>query len=174
MTKPEVIQLLRNEVKINPAVDAVMHLWASRDRARVQVTVAALEYAMKREGFKYDRQDYTNLLGFLAKLELGILETDSRGRIVALKKVHTTLQSIGKAAVQEGATLETFKRRNRYSKLLVDKLPIKPPTKILGADTAVSIAVRLGNKVLQIPIPESFDRSEIADLIARFQPGASV
>jgi len=167
MTSQEIVSKLREEAKNNKIADAVFHMWASRQRARYQVTVAALDYRMKAEGFVFDRSEYVKLLKFLSSLGIGRLSSDFKGKNLALVDVKTTLQSIGIAAVQ-GGNLESFKRRNRYSKLIVEK----PPSLAKNSDTKpveITITVLVAGKPMQIQIPQNFTDTDIAGVISIFQ-----
>lgn len=125
INEKEVIQTLKTETAKDSALNAVLHMFATRERARDQVTIQALENRMKEEGFAYEHAEYVRILRLLAKLGLGRLDTDPSGKVRALKDVKVTLQSIGLAACGSGATIQTLHRRNRFQRIpIVESAPI--------------------------------------------------
>lgn len=93
------VERLKEEVKSNPAANAVFCVWALRKRSRRTVTVHALQQTMREEGFKHTREEYVRVLNLLAQLKLGEIEHTKRGKVSALTHVQVPLQVIGTAAV---------------------------------------------------------------------------
>lgn len=112
---------LREEAAKNPVFNAVAHIFAIRRRARQQVTIQRLQVAMTQEGFTFTRNQYENVIKFLASQNLGTLERNHKGRIRALKNIKVTLQSIGLAAIARKNTFDKFSVPNRFIKLPVLK-----------------------------------------------------
>lgn len=176
MNRDQIIQALKNEAKTNPVAASVFTVWGSRHRARNQVTIQALSYRMKDSGFQYEASDYVKVLKVLITLGLGTPMTVG-GRLVGIRDVKMTLQSIGKAAMQGGESLEMFKRRNRYSKLIVAKPLVGasiPAAARVGGKVAkafqnLHIAVSVGSKMLRIDIPEDFTGEEISTLVSQLR-----
>lgn len=121
INEKELIQTLAAETSKDPTLNAVLHMFAARDRARAQVTLQALAARMKEEGFSYEDAEYIRVLRLLAKLGVGRLETDSSGRVKALKDVKVTLQSIGLAGLGQLSRIEHLNKRNRFQKVGVNR-----------------------------------------------------
>lgn len=167
MIEKDAIKSLRDEAKSNPAANAVFHVFATRKRARGNVTVSALMQRMKAEGFLYEGAQYADLLKLLAKLGFGRLQTDPKGRVKALTDVKTKLQSIGMAACgsNDDLTASAFKPKRHYKDLLVT-----PSEPITAADAkplpkAVKLTFQVNGKPFDISIPENATAEEVATVI---------
>lgn len=109
---------------------AVCTIWASRERARSQVTVQTLLKSLHDNGFKnFDKQQVTGILMKLANLGLGKLYKDSKGRIRSLIDIKFTLQSIGLAVTGKQGAVAPFKQANKFVDAPVPevKAPISKP-----------------------------------------------
>lgn len=96
VTEGMMIQAMKEYATKNKVFDAVCHMWAFRKRARRQVTIAGLAYAMKKEGFKaYSKQELSDILLFLSKIGVGKLRNNGK----ELVGIDFSLQSLGKAAI---------------------------------------------------------------------------
>lgn len=124
--KPNVVTQLQHEARKNSALADICHMFAMRERARQQVTMANLQYIMGKEGFKHTEQEYEDALGVLAGLGLGTLKYDKHRKLQALVGITVTLQSIGKAAVGGADTMNKFKPANKYRPLLAKRVPPMP------------------------------------------------
>lgn len=102
------VEALRAEAQGNKVFSAVCHIFALRERARRQVTIAALRNKMSIEGFEFTTAQLQSVLKFMASLGIGKLDQDSKGRIRALKEIKHTLQSIGNAAIAKGEKLDRY------------------------------------------------------------------
>lgn len=137
INEKEVIKTLQDKRSQDPVMDAVLHTFASRQRARNIVTLAALYQRMKEEGFKYDEAEYARVLKMLGELGLGKVDFDSKGRIRSLKDIKVTLQSIGLAAVGQSTTMDQAHRRNRFQKIpIVEAAPVAPKVVLEPANYA--------------------------------------
>lgn len=127
INEKQLIETLKLETAKDPVTSAVLHMFAARERAREQVTIPALVNRMKEEGFLYAPGEYGRVLRLLAGLGVGRLDTDSSGKVRALKDVKVTLQSIGMAALGQGTTIDQLAKRNRYQRIpIVTAAPIRP------------------------------------------------
>lgn len=186
MSRDQAVITLRREAARNPVVNDVCHVFAARKRARHQVTVRALSLRMKKEGFAHKDAEYAEVLSLLSDTGFGTLEKDRKGRVVALKNVKTTLQSLGKAVIGQKQELEALHLRNKFSALapaaqLIKQAkvtPIAPNTSPLPAQLAVypyratgsiSITLTINKKPVIIPLPATLTPEEIASLIKHFQ-----
>lgn len=176
MSQSQIIESLKLAAQKDKATDAVLHVFAMRERARAQVTMSALEQKMRAERFSFDRQDYVRVLKLLAELGLGRLDTDTRGRVRALKDIKTSLQSIGAAACGQSTKLDRFKMRNKFSKItagvvkekLAAPVEVPAPQKEAGV-TAIGLTVSINGKMMTVSVPKDLTAQEIALLVGRFQ-----
>lgn len=161
-TPKDISVALRAEAIRNPVFGAVATLFAMRQRARQQVTIAALSASMKKNGFLFERQDYEKVLSFLASLGLGTLYRSSKGRIRALKDVRVSLQSIGKAAHTGDVKLAPFKPQNRFTK--VPQVANKPKDTVYKA----KLSVLIEGTPVDFELPH-IPKSELGKFIATLQ-----
>lgn len=120
----EVHTKLMTEAARNPVFMAVAQGFAIRERTRNQITIHSLTQKMTKEGFNYKREDYIKVLYFLHGLGFGSLKLSSRGKLLALKNIETTLQSIGMAAINGKEPLKKAAKTNKF-KPLANKVDIK-------------------------------------------------
>lgn len=176
MEQRQIIERLRTRATKDTAANAVFYVWSCRQRARNQVTMHALEYKMKAEGFNFTSRQYGAVLEELASLGLGKLEKDSRGRVTALKDVKTTLQSIGQVAVGQKLELAAFKEKSKFTELSekVSTLSaIATQVKDPVLQFPVSLTVVVNGKPVNFRIPPGLSAEEISKLVKMFQDGAA-
>ncbi len=195
MDRTQVISALRQEAKPNSFEEAAFMVFCLRDRARFRVTVKGLKQRMKLEGYdSFEDSQYQAFLEKLGRMGFGTVEKDSRGRVRALNHIKTTLQSIGKAALGQGVSLEKFKQRQRYTKLgempkaalqeavAAPAAPVKPkalvrPVLAPQARTerrqasTVGLVVDLGGRAVRMPIPDGLSAEEVGMLVQRLGEG---
>lgn len=177
MSEKEVIEALRNEVKLSPIANAVFHLFALRARARQTVTVSSLYQRMLKEGFSYRKSDYIPIIKMLAKAGFGIIDTDQKGRIKGLKDVKVTLQSIGAAAVGHDIQFKRMKKRTKFSNL-VNKPDIIKDSEILETTLSeamtkkedikpldIRLTILVNGKPVEIKVSDNLTAGELAMLI---------
>lgn len=183
MTELDRIEKLKQAAKINPVANAVFHVFASRERARNQVTVASLAKRMAAEGFNYPAAEYPPVLELLASLGFGHLVKNKAGQAVALKDVKVTLQSIGLAACGQAPKLQGFQPRRRFGKLRSVPRPAAQPRVLPVKEAARPITVirrRTGNpplvltfvvpetgKAINISIPDDWGKEDVAELVGK-------
>lgn len=174
----EAVEVLKKEVESNPAANAVFHVFALRRRTRAQITMHGLSQRMKLEGFEYRSDQYAHVLKLLAKLGLGKLEVDSKGRVRALKEVKATLQSIGVVACGDKSTVKVYNKRNKFMKVYSNPAPETPkqqensPKPELVPDSSnnvIILSVPIKHKYIDISVPKDLNAEEIAALIYKFQ-----
>lgn len=117
MNNVKAIEVLKQAANKSQAIDAMMHDFALRERARSQVTLRAFYNRMKKAGFKHSSQDYAEGLKILAECGFGELRYNKRANVVGLFGVRTTLQSIGQAVIGKKRELKNYAPRNKYSPL---------------------------------------------------------
>lgn len=180
MTQQEMVVVgLKNEAAANPVARAVFEFWAARERSRRMVTIHALKQKMGKLGLTFTRDQYAEFLKKLAALNLGRIEQNSKGGVVALRDVRITLKSIGQAAIGGADTsisLKMTKVRNRFANLEAVKAAPKDMKEAAMAawnaperKLSVKVAVAVKGKVFNIDIPKNASSADIADLIAHLQ-----
>jgi hypothetical protein len=111
------IKSLREEAAKNDVFEATCLTFATRDRARKQVTVTNLKLTLAANNYTFTRQQVSDVLKFLADLGIGKLILDSKGNIVSLVEIKYTLQTIGLAALGQAEKVHVFKPQQRLMKL---------------------------------------------------------
>lgn len=122
-TTKTIIDALKAKAKEDPAYHAVFLKFAVRKRSRNQVTVRNLTLSMQKDSFNFPTTKYQEVLKFLAGMGFGKVVEDRKGNLKGLYDISITLQSIGKAALEQNSPLKQFKRPNRYSKMVTDVSP---------------------------------------------------
>lgn len=183
----QAIETLKAEGSKNPALKAVMIMFALRERSRAVITVDGLCQRMVANGFKHDPKAYGDILALMARLGFGTLLKDSKGAPAALKDIRFNLQSIGKAASGESKTVAPQARRNRFE-MVPQKQPIvvaeapkqtpvvtPPPPQLnrRASDRPVvakplALTVSINGKEMVLNIPQEFSPEEIAAVISKF------
>lgn len=175
MTSQNVIETLRTQATSDPVTNAVLHMWALRKRTRNEVTINGLASKMKKEGFHHSRDQYVPLLRLMSTLGLGKLQTNHRGRVVALKQVETTLQSLGRAVLdgKQPSVLRHTRKKNRFAPIALHS-EAKPPVTVSSAPAAVkqrqpiSITVEMGEKIMTFPIDAKVSEEEAGYMVGKF------
>lgn len=123
MEHAKAIAMLKSAASKSPAINDMMHDFATRERARGQVTVRALYNRMKKAGFTHNSRSYAEGLMVMSQAGFGDLRTNKKGGIIGLFGVRTTLASIGESVVGKKGQLRNYAPRNKYSPLPVPKAP---------------------------------------------------
>lgn len=164
-----VVEQLRSEAAKNPVFSAVAHLFVSRDRTRQQITLSNLRISMGREGFHYTKEEYTQVLKFMANLGLGRLDFDSENNIRALKDIKITLQSIGYAALGKEDKLVKFVPAPMFQELPVTKQVQKviapPAPKPEAPSYPTKLIVNIDGHEAIISLPKGLTTSELGLLL---------
>lgn len=175
MSTKQLIEALKSATSTNKCMEAVLIMWAHRERARHQVTVHALYQRMRAEGFtEYNAEEYRKVLGEIGKLGFGKIKYDKSGRVTALVELKTTLQSIGKAATGVESSFEIYNRRNQYGKLandVIDNASVSDVQKASPAvlSTSVVLTFILDGKPVNVSVPSGFTAEEVGRIVERFQ-----
>lgn len=176
MNTKEMISQLRLEASKNPALNAVLHVFACRQRARSTLDVKVLERRMVKEGFKYASEEYVKILRLLGGVGIGKLDTDPKGRVRALKDIKITFQSLGLAVYSGNDNeLKTFKQRNKFVKLPIptnvklEDIKVVGRPKVISGGSNITLTVSVGSKAVSIPVPKDLTPEEITELVARFR-----
>lgn len=122
-TTSSIIEALKAKAKEDPAYHAVFLKFAMRERSRNQVTIRNLTLSMQKESYNFPTTKYQEVLKFLASMGFGRVVEDRKGNLKGLYDISITLQSIGKAALEQNSSLKQFKRPNRYSKIVTETSP---------------------------------------------------
>ncbi len=116
MTIENLVLGLKEKAAKDKVFNDICTVFATRERARYDVTVNGLTQRMKKDGFAYSPSELSPALRYLASLGLGQLKT-SGGKVVGLSEVKTTLQSIGSVALGQTNSLVKFHKRHQFHKL---------------------------------------------------------
>lgn len=170
MTTNQVVQTLKQQAS-DPVANAVFHMWALRKRARNEVTINGLHARMKAEGFVHSKTQYEPLLKLMATLGLGKLSTDAKGRVIALREVKTTLQSLGRAVCEtkSAPTLKRYQPKTKFRSLQLEHAePVKASeeTPVTRADTSITVTV--DSKSMTFPIDKEVSDEEAGYLVGKF------
>lgn len=167
-----VVELLRAFAQRNETFNAVAQAFAMRERTRSQITVHSLKQFMDKDGHKYTREQYEEVLKFLASMKLGVLIRNSRDKVVAIKEVNTTLQSIGLAAISKTDALQRASFKLRQA-----KLPVNTPTvkrQMVKADQGLKkpikelkLEMKLGHREFIFDLFPEAKFSEVLDIIEK-------
>lgn len=166
MELKEVIVELQKEAANNPASNAALHVFALRTRTRNRIDLNSLYARMKREGFtNFTRDDYVPLVKTMAKLGLGVIVQNRINRIVGIKDIKYTLQSLGAAAIGKVEQLQNYPVRSRFISLVPKAAPAPKPMKL----SAVSLEISINGKSVKIAVPEDLNQQDLAMLISRLR-----
>ncbi len=116
MTIENLVLGLKEKAAKDKVFNDICTVFATRERARFDVTVNGLTQRMKKDGFEYGPSELSPALRYLASLGLGQLKT-SGGKVIGLTEVKTTLQSIGSVALGQTNSLVKFHKRHQFHKL---------------------------------------------------------
>jgi hypothetical protein len=168
MNEVNTVIKLKKAAHTNGVFEAVLRMFAKRQRARADVTIGALAQRMKKEGHNFEPKDYEPVLKCLADLGFGRLECDKNGRIKALREVKTSLQSIGLVATSNATKLEHFNQRNKFESLVAKEETINriwDSAPSVGA--RLNIAFSINDKVVNMEVPRSLTLDEVNALITK-------
>lgn len=169
MDQKELVSKLRQAAK-DPVANAVFHVLALRERTRKNITVSGLSLRMSREKYKYSNAEYAQVLKTLAQLGLGVLQTDAKGRPKALREIKISLQSVGRAALNdmEATEIKAARFRNRYGKIINFGPPLPEAPKFPGLTVSnVSLRTQVNGKKVIVEFEEEMSGQEIAEMINR-------
>lgn len=163
MTQVDIVTRLKKEVASNEIANSILTSWALRERSRYTVTTSGIVQRMKIEGYPISKAQCEPFLELLATMGLGKLQRNARGRITGLTEVKMTLQSIGLAAIEK-ASLEGFKKRAKFSKLVTEAT--QAPRQ--GRREGLQLVISVSGKPVQITIPEELSDADISYLVRKF------
>lgn len=117
-------EALKNYAEKNKVFNAMATAFAVRERTRNIITIQRLIKTMKDHGFEYTRDQYRDVLAYLAHIGVGKLVKKS-GKVRALTDIKHTLMSIGKTALGQKTMLDKAKVGHHYTKLAIAVPTIK-------------------------------------------------
>lgn len=171
---PNEIQVvnLKREASTDKVLNDALHLFASRERGRKELTVGALTNSMRKAGFEYTRKEVAPILIKLSKLGFGHLEKDDKGRVAALRGIKVTMQSLGKVAIQEAEDealqYTTGKRRMSRAPKQVPKTK-QTTQESVPNKTVLILTVMINDIPINLQVPKGLTTQQIAEVISRFQ-----
>lgn len=190
------IETLRTEAAKNTALGDVLHMLATRERARFMISLSALTVRMHREGFKGTRSEYGLALAKLATAGVGALDRDPKGRVRSLKDIKISLPTLGRAVLGEDQ-LKGFKQRNRYQTVIDVPTPVqvahsapasiatppmgdrrssggwdgierrRSPRESVGGN--VVLTFKVNGRDLSLPLPTEMPATDVARLVERLK-----
>lgn len=169
MNMDQVIESLRKEAQINSASNAVVHMFALRERARATIVLTSLHNKMVIEGFTFERQDFIPLVRLMASLGLGTLTVDSKGRVLGLHDIKVKLQSLGQAVCGKDVKVIKFKLRNRFRELPQVEFTPEPKKVVSSSEYKINLEVSINGRAVHIPVPKDMSGEDIALLVGRLQ-----
>lgn len=92
---PELISKIKQEALTSDVLKAVLMKFSTRLRNRATITPAGMKLALHKDGTNFTKNDYGNVLKFLADVGVGTLETGPRGQVKSLNKIKLDLKTIG-------------------------------------------------------------------------------
>lgn len=192
MNPLSLVDSLKQAAKEDPALRDVLLLFATRIRARYQVTLAALSRSMENEKFQHSDAAYAKCLETLATLGIGTLDRDSKGRVRALRGLKYRLPQLGQVVVDK-SELIAFKRHPRYRVIyqplvspapqtVVNPVAAKPdpqdrrsgedrrraPRSYQTPGTKLVLTYILNGKPINIPVPADLTPTELVILVQKF------
>lgn len=185
----QVAEALRKGAATNKAVHAMCLVFAVRERTRFQVNVGPVRLTLAQEGYHFSIKEIEDALTFFASLGVGKLHFDNKKRIKGLVEIRWTLQSIGKAALGEAATVARADRQRRYANLpgtmqqktqepvAAAPAPLKaaPPVEpALPTKHQVFLTATIGGREVQFPLPMRLTSDELVELIAELNEAGGV
>lgn len=123
-------EALRNYAAKDKVFNAVATAFAMRERTRNIITIQRLIKTMKDHGFDFTREQYREVLAYLAHIGLGKL-VKKNGKVRALTDIKYTLMSVGKTALGQKAILDRAKMSHHYTQLVSIPKPAGPIKHIL-------------------------------------------
>lgn len=123
MEHAKAIAMLKSAASKSQPISDMFHDFATRERARGQVTVRAFYNRMKKAGFTHSSMQYADGLKVLAECGFGELKYNKRGNIIGLFGIRTTLASLGHAVVGKKGQLSNYAPRHKYGPIAVSKVP---------------------------------------------------
>lgn len=167
MSDKTLIETLKKEAANNKVLDAVLHMFAARERTRFILTIFGVSLRMKKEGFNFSKEQYQDVFKLLAELGVGNLAYDSKGSIIAIKDIKVTLQSMGQAVINKKVTkVVAFNKRNLFRSLNPDE----PKTEVVPIPmTNVVLTFLINGKPINLSIPGDLDSRDIGDLVVRLK-----
>ncbi len=167
----DVVTQLQAAAKTSPVFNAVCYIFAIRERARQQVMVNTLQARMAKEGFNYNLDELMGVLKTLAGLGLGRLHHDSKGKILGLKEIKHTLQSIGLAAISKSDSIQNFRPSTSFAKLPVAEASTAKVQAVVAAPLRrplpVVMTVTIDGKPVVFEAPHGISPEDLASLLSR-------
>lgn len=175
----EIVDRLRAEAAKDRTFNDICHVFSLRERARGQVTIAALQLTLIKEGFTHDKEEIRRVFKLMAGLGLGTLDLAPNKIIRGLKDIKVSLQSIGMSALDPAEQLEKFNQPVKYLDLPVPKPKSKPlpqaAQKAPKVETSkppvqtrrykASIKITIDGKDLEFDLPKQVSMLELTFLL---------
>lgn len=168
----EIVNRLKIKAGHDAAFNAMCYVFAMRERTRSQISLNSLCFTMAREKFNFTKAQYAKGLEFMALLGLGKLMYDNKDRLLMLKDIKVTLQSIGQAALDKKPSLERFHKMPEFVDLPVVKPQAETPVAKPQVKEAVLISeepyldVKLSGQSYRFKLPKNISERDILDMLS--------
>jgi hypothetical protein len=193
MTQKDMVAFLKKESLTNDCLRSVLVVFCTRVRPRRTLTVKGLSYKMSNEGFSYSQKEYESVIGALAYAGFG--QPDLVGtKVVGLRDIKMTFQSLGDVVYNNGSKLRDFKSRNKFNKVsdflsteseeivlnrtdyteFVEVGKPKPSTglRIESKSFEMSLELMINGKPVRVQVPNNLTSDEVSELVTRLKTGS--
>lgn len=173
-TQLEIAAALQTKALHDDLFNVMCYLFAHRQRTRKQVQLNALKRTVEAEGADFLDKEYQDALKFLASLGIGTIRYNSKGKMLGLYDIKYTLQSVGQAAANKRATLETTSSRrvNKFQDLIPASKPkldfIEKPQEKAKRDFKVSLTIMIKGTPVVLEGPDNLRAEDVGAYIATF------
>lgn len=169
------IEKLKTRAQQDKLFNLVCQKFSNRQRARSRITISALYQTLGKDGYKFLKSDYEDIIKFLASTGAGNLHKSYTGRIDSLRNMKYTLQSIGQVALGNSTALVRFQA---YTKLRPRKqlTPASVPGPMMVGMTknpkiSAILTVMMNNEKYEFPIYRPLSVEEVGFMLADLYTG---
>lgn len=166
----QVVEALQQKAQQDNVFNAVCYRLALRQRARTNITVAALQQAMEKEGYKYPKTKYAEVLIFLSSLGFGTIEKDNKGEIKSLSNIKVKLQDIGQASVDRKKNLNVFDPRPKFKTLFINNPFVGDAVnkKVDSVTHEISLTIKIQNTTIVLAGPFNLTPQQLSVVLMKF------
>lgn len=153
---------LKHLAKTNPVATAIFQSFVNRERTRSVLFTRILRRRLIQEGSgAFPIGDVAEVLSTLAKLGFGEVQKSSRGTVLSLKNITTTLQSIGQVALSNNGNVDLthWQRRNKATPLVADTTPKTTP--------GVVLTIMMHGKPVNVSIPKGLQAGDLTQIVTK-------
>jgi hypothetical protein len=169
----DAVQLIRKQAKIDNCLANVCHVFTTRERARVEITLQTLDLTMRRERYQYTKDQLATVLRFFATCGIGRLELDAKRRVVALRDIQVKLQDLGFAAIaddKEIPQVQPFKSDTmpKFAPITTTIETPQAPVQVPQAYGLNKLVLSFNGTVLTVNLKDDANMGEILTMALKF------